>query len=96
MCTCAPKFVNMLQLGLQIVVVLISAVTVSAETAVVSTSFPVPSILTPHYDTTPNYEVSPSSHLSFAVAYVNDWGNLTDWSQSSTISTRRQGTATFC
>ncbi|KAJ8096473.1 hypothetical protein POJ06DRAFT_229376 [Lipomyces tetrasporus] len=86
----------MLQLGLQIVVVLISAVTVSAETTAVSTAFPVPSILTPHYDTTPDYEVSPPSHLSFTVAYLTDWGNLTDWSQSSTISTRRQGTATFC
>ncbi|KAK9310956.1 hypothetical protein V1522DRAFT_103678 [Lipomyces starkeyi] len=86
----------MLLLSLPLIVVLITAVTVSATTAAASTAFPVPSIVTPHYDTNPTYEVFPPANLGFEVAYVNDWGNLTDWSRSPRISTEREGTATFC
>ncbi|KAK9243122.1 hypothetical protein V1506DRAFT_545427 [Lipomyces tetrasporus] len=87
----------MLQPGLLVVVVFVCAATVSGTTAAAAyTAFAVPPIKTPHYDTDPTYEVSPGINLDFAVDYVDDWGNLTDWSQSSTILTQHYGPPTFC
>ncbi|KAK9327113.1 hypothetical protein V1520DRAFT_284033 [Lipomyces starkeyi] len=85
-----------LQLGLLLAVVLISALNISAATTAASTAFPVPSIITPHFDTDPSYEVLPPAKTGFVVAYVDDWGHLMDWSRSPRISTERQGIATFC
>ncbi|KAK9335366.1 hypothetical protein V1521DRAFT_92965 [Lipomyces starkeyi] len=76
--------------ALDVVVVFLAAVTVSAATPVTSTAFPVPSIITPHYDTDPLYEVSPPAHLDFKVAYVDYWGQLTDWSRTSDCRLRTQ------
>ncbi|KAK9357297.1 hypothetical protein V1504DRAFT_465028 [Lipomyces starkeyi] len=83
--------------ALHIVVVFLAAVTtVSAVTPAASTSFPVPSIITPHNDTDPLYHVSPPAHLDFKAAYVNNWGELTDWSRTPGFSTESADLATFC
>ncbi|KAK9357299.1 hypothetical protein V1504DRAFT_465033 [Lipomyces starkeyi] len=78
------------------VVLLAAVATISAETPAASTAFPVPSIITPHYDTDPDYEVSPPAHVDFKIAYVNNWGYLTDSSRPSNLSTERYDIGTFC
>ncbi|KAK9372457.1 uncharacterized protein V1513DRAFT_452278 [Lipomyces chichibuensis] len=82
--------------ALHVIVVFLAAVTVSAATPAASTIFPVPSIITPHYDTDPLYKVLPPAHLDFKVAYVNYWGDLTDWSRTPQFLTRNTDLATFC
>ncbi|KAK9481481.1 hypothetical protein V1527DRAFT_455964 [Lipomyces starkeyi] len=82
--------------ALHVVVVFLAAVTVSAATPAASTVFPVPSIITPHYDTDPLYKVLPPAHLDFKVAYVIYWGELTDWSRTPQFLTRNTDLATFC
>ncbi|KAK9490382.1 hypothetical protein V1508DRAFT_425027 [Lipomyces doorenjongii] len=82
--------------ALHIIVVFLAAVTVSAATLAASTAFPVPSIITPHYDTDPLYEVSPPAHVDFKVAYVDYWGELTDSSRTPRFSIENSDLATFC
>ncbi|KAK9320026.1 hypothetical protein V1517DRAFT_18454 [Lipomyces orientalis] len=59
-----------------------------------STSFTVPSILTPHFEVSPPYHVTPRN-VDFTVASVSNWGTLHDYSIDSSYIIRRQGPLTL-
>ncbi|KAJ8103604.1 hypothetical protein POJ06DRAFT_5057 [Lipomyces tetrasporus] len=62
----------------------------------VSTSFPVPSILTPHREVSPPYRATPRN-LGFTVASASNWGPLKDFSiNSSSYETLKVAPSTLC
>ncbi|KAK9372086.1 uncharacterized protein V1513DRAFT_453515 [Lipomyces chichibuensis] len=68
---------------------------VFATATPVSTSFPVPSILTPHFEDSPSYSVTPRN-VKFKVASVTNYGNLNDNSINSSYIIKTSFPPTLC
>ncbi|KAK9327114.1 hypothetical protein V1520DRAFT_315602 [Lipomyces starkeyi] len=79
-----------------LLIIFITLLKLSFATATpVSTSFPVPSILTPHFEDSPSYSVTPRK-VGFKVASVTNYGNLHDNSINSSYTIARSFPPTLC
>ncbi|KAK9310957.1 hypothetical protein V1522DRAFT_103679 [Lipomyces starkeyi] len=75
---------------------LLTLVTITFAIATpVSTSFPIPSILTPHKEVSPPYSVTPRN-VGFKLASVTNYGELHDNSINSSYSISRSFPPTLC